>query len=183
MAMDRLRQSYERYVMRRGDGCWGWSGSKLPHGYGRVSGPRGTTLLAHRASYVLFVGEIPPGMCVCHKCDNPECSNPEHLFLGTVGENIRDCIRKGRFVHMAYRGESHGRSVLTYNDVLALREAYGKEGFSAKEWASRLGVTAQAIRLAARGVTWKSKEGVFRTPVVYPSDRKRTHWSREETGA
>jgi hypothetical protein len=81
------------------DDCWGWSGTKDQHGYGKLSnriGRKGSPERAHRVSYEYAFGKIPDGLCVCHKCDNPECTNPAHLFLGTQKENMQDCARKGR---------------------------------------------------------------------------------------
>lgn len=94
---------FERFVERDpNSGCWLWTG-KLDHrGYGQFwLGPRKTSEHAHRASWKLHVGPIPPGhgyhgTCVCHWCDTPACVNPAHLFLGTVTDNNRDTLIKGR---------------------------------------------------------------------------------------
>jgi hypothetical protein len=71
-------------------GCWEWTGY-LKKGYGWTGAG-----LAHRKAYALAFGAIPAGMLVCHRCDNPRCCNPAHLWLGTNGDNIRDMARKGR---------------------------------------------------------------------------------------
>lgn len=77
-------------------GCWVWKNNKDRDSYGRVRiGGRKTTG-AHRLSYITFVGQIPNGMRVLHKCDNPSCVNPEHLFLGTHSDNMRDMYNKRR---------------------------------------------------------------------------------------
>jgi hypothetical protein len=81
-------------------GCWLWLGSTNNKGYG-YSGIRGLPALAHRATFQVFVGAIPPGMNVCHKCDTPTCVNPDHLFLGTQRDNVHDCRNKKRM-----RGQS-----------------------------------------------------------------------------
>lgn len=82
--------------------CWEWIASKRPSGYGQMTTDdnRLTTekrpITASRISFVLFVGPIPPGMLVCHSCDNPGCVRPQHLFLGTNWDNAQDRIKKGR---------------------------------------------------------------------------------------
>ena len=81
------------------DDCWGWTGAKDGRGYGVISGrerPNGSPEKAHRVSYELEFGAIQPGMVVRHKCDNPECTNPKHLEVGTQKQNMHDCSIRGR---------------------------------------------------------------------------------------
>jgi hypothetical protein len=75
--------------------------------------------LAHRVAWINHYGDIPDGLCVCHKCDTPACVNPSHLFLGTQGENINDSASKGRL--FVPRGETNGSAKLTEKDVLSIR--------------------------------------------------------------
>jgi hypothetical protein len=85
--------------VRKSEGCWEWVGSKIPKGYGNIgiSYRPPKSALAHRVSWEIHFGPIPGGMFVCHHCDNPGCVRPDHLFLGTNLDNIRDSESKGRF--------------------------------------------------------------------------------------
>lgn len=78
------------------DGCWEWTGARLPTGYGHVRW-QGKDALTHRLIWALCFGEIPGRLWVLHKCDNPPCCNPDHLFLGTPKNNTHDAISKGRW--------------------------------------------------------------------------------------
>lgn len=118
--MERKRKPLaERFwpKVEKTDGCWLWRGGKLKGGYGMLGG-----LLAHRIAFSLSTGDIPPGMHVLHRCDNPPCVNPAHLFLGTHRDNMADKERKGRANHVALKREQHGMSKLTSAEVASLRE-------------------------------------------------------------
>ncbi len=115
------------------DGCWEWQGKINNSGYGCFSDVidgKKTEIRAHRKSYEIFKGEIPESLCVCHKCDNPSCCNPEHLWIGTPKENTQDCIKKGRFLNAKKRADLSGK--LTEGQVIEMRNLY-REGYSQRE--------------------------------------------------
>src|SRR5690606_21185999 len=80
-------------------GCWIWLGEMASGGYGRIYVDRGRREAAHRVFYREMVGEIPDGMCVCHKCDTRCCVNPSHLFIGSLRDNAIDMSKKGRSMY------------------------------------------------------------------------------------
>jgi hypothetical protein len=80
------------------DGCWEWNAGRVPAGYGTVK-IGGKNRMTHRVAYEVLVGRIPPGMEVCHECDNPPCINPDHLWIGTHADNMRDMRLKRAHAH------------------------------------------------------------------------------------
>lgn len=138
-------------------GCWEWAGGRNQSGYGRLCvGSRrdGTrqTMQAHRYSYSIFVGPIPPGLWVLHKCDNPPCINPDHLFLGDRMDNTRDRDAKGR--QPILRGVANGNAKLNDDAVAAMR-SLRREGASFATIARRFGVAKKTCMEAIKGHRWR----------------------------
>lgn len=103
-----VRAADERFWPRitKSDGCWIWPGAKNADGYGDVA-ILGTKRKAHRLAWEVTKGPIPEGLFVCHKCDNPPCVNPDHLFVGTNSDNMRDMSSKGRGVQIGHSNKTH----------------------------------------------------------------------------
>jgi len=104
--------------VRRGSGCWEWTGYKNKKGYG-VLNLRGHREIAHRVSFRMHRGNIPNGLFVLHRCDNPGCVNPRHLWLGTLSDNNRDMTLKGRHSHRGLVAGRHAK--ITADDVREIR--------------------------------------------------------------
>jgi hypothetical protein len=131
-------------------GCWMWRGLVRPDGYGAMRF-EGREQGAHRVAWRLFRGEIGTGLVVCHRCDVRACVNPEHLFLGTAAENVRDMTAKGR----SPRGEKHGSAKLTAEQVSRIKTMLAEDRMYMSEIAREFGVAQTTIRAIKRGKTWK----------------------------
>ena len=130
--------------------CWEWQGYKLPKGYGEVSF-KGKLFRAHRLAYEFGIGPIPEGKLVLHKCDNPSCCNPKHLYLGTYLDNARDCIQRGRRREPDRRGSKNGRARFTEEQIPDIRN----DSRSRKVIADDYGVTLATISDIKASRTWR----------------------------
>lgn len=109
--------------------CWEWQGARTL-GYGRFTLQGGaSSSLAHRISWQLENGRIPDGLDVLHKCDNPPCVRPDHLFLGTHQDNMDDMALKGRRKSNPPIGSEHWKAILTEKDVIEIRNRYEYRGY------------------------------------------------------
>lgn len=138
------------------DSCWLWKGA-IAHNYG-IFGKRHW---AHRFSYELAFGPIPAGHSVCHKCDNPPCVNPYHLFTGTRADNLKDMREKRRVgKNNRLRGELSGNARLTWSNVQEIRRRYPEwPAVPESKWDQKLGaefgVSFQTIRDVVQRKTWR----------------------------
>lgn len=136
------------------DDCWPWLACADDRGRGRfgigsTANKARKMLFASRVSYELSFGSIEPGLVVCHRCDNPRCVNPRHLFLGTQSDNIKDMFAKGR--QRDQRGSSHHAAKLTEADVLAIRDA---AGITHRELGLRYGIVRAHVSGIRSGRAW-----------------------------
>lgn len=151
-----LKSGFEKHVIRK-KGCWDWDGSFYSvMGYGRFNFNK-KMISAHRASWIIHYGDIPNGLCVCHKCDNPRCSNPEHLFLGTTQENNEDMMNKDRNPILNKKGEENFCSKLTNENVVEIKKLLNTE-FTQRRIAKKFNVERSTISNIKRKVSWKHLE-------------------------
>lgn len=163
------------------DACWLWTAAKRKTGYGLFYIRRAHG--SHRIAWAMDKGPIPDGLCVCHRCDNPPCCNPAHLFLGTYADNNHDKEIKGRGNHASgnkngartkperlsrgdahysrthperlSRGESHSRAKLTTAQVLEIRDLYAAGGITYCKLAALFGVSYANIGDIIHRRVWK----------------------------
>lgn len=136
-------------------GCWEWTGTKNESGYGTFKSKNFTTRLAHRIAYELANGAgSAAGLFICHRCDNPPCVNPSHLFPGTPKDNVADMYAKGRQQDFSGRkGENQNQAKLTDTGVLAIRAGYAA-GQEIGLLADRHQVSPATIRSVVKRRTW-----------------------------
>lgn len=147
------------------NGCWEWTGARSARGYGTLEiknpdWPESSVLL-HRIAYQVCVEFIPDGLCVLHRCDNPPCIRPDHLFLGTNGDNIADKVQKGRQAagqsvrrnHAHLKGEVIVTARMTAELVMLIRRR-ARNGESYAAIARDIGFSATQVSAAARGKSW-----------------------------
>lgn len=162
------QSTHERFwskVDKSGE-CWLWTGTVNGKGYGSLYF-NGKVEGTHRVSFALTNGPIPPGLIVCHRCDNPPCVRPEHLFLGTYSENALDCSAKGRAngAARAHYGEDHGRAKVTWDVVREIRRRHprppgrgkNKGGVLLSDTAREFGLSSGQLSAIVAKRSWREE--------------------------
>lgn len=141
----------DRAMPEPNSGCWLWERGIQSPGYGCWPIGKGRHKKAHRVAYEIANGTIPRGMVVCHRCDNPYCVNPDHLFLGSQSDNMKDMWAKGRGKPLVVRrGDDHPQKKLSSDSVTAIR----LDRRPIKEIAVAYGVSRQMIWRVRSGKNW-----------------------------
>lgn len=148
----------QKVIVNQESGCWEWVGASDGHGYGHFWF-RGSIQKAHRVSLALHGVEIPSGLWALHKCDNPPCVNPDHLFIGDRADNMKDMSKKGRQVFQVSpekvaKGVKHSMSKLKEEDVIDIINRV-KQGQSLTEVAKIFSVSKSLIWHIKEGRLWK----------------------------
>lgn len=153
-------EAFWRHV-QKGDGCWEWTGTRRPDGYGLFSaGPSGQ-IRAHRVAWELTNGPIPDRLNVCHQCDNPPCVRPDHLYLGDQKRNIGDAVVRGRkklgkehwWSKIDQNGANNKHAKLTERAVFEIRHRY-LSGESKHTIAADFGIHPNHVNRLVSGRRW-----------------------------
>lgn len=147
-----LRERFEeQYIPEPMSGCWLWTAWTDVQGYGRIRFGGGKRMGAHRASYLIHKGALDSNLCVLHRCDTPSCVNPDHLFLGTNNDNVRDRVKKDRSCRRL--GIENVSAKLKEAQVLEIKSA--PRYITHTHLAKRFGVSGEHISRIRNGEAWK----------------------------
>jgi len=142
---------WEKVRKTGSNSCWQWLAGKDHFGYGRIR-VENINRVASSLSWEMHKGKIPKGSCVLHSCDNPECTNPKHLFLGTRADNVSDMMSKKR--HRSLPGESNPNRKLTLKIVQKIRKEYSSRLFFQKDLAKKYEVSQAQISWITSNKGW-----------------------------
>jgi hypothetical protein len=134
-------------------GCWEWTGATNKGGYGILHTLAYDSQKAHRLAWELTHGPIPDGLLICHHCDNPPCCNPDHLFLGTHTDNMKDAFSKGRISRP--KGDSHHNAKMSSEEVALARQLHTEGKTTGAALARRFGMSKAAMCKLLRGETYR----------------------------
>lgn len=140
--LNAMKLRFDKYVVKNEKGCWGWLGVISHYNYALLQSA-GKKIVASRASWIIHKGPIPDGLFICHKCDNPPCTNPDHLFLGTQKDNMGDCLQKGR--HSGYTKGIISRNRKITNEIAKEIRTRLQNKESHRSIASRLKIALHII--------------------------------------
>ena len=146
-----IKNFWKKVDKKDNSSCWIWIGAHCNHGYGQMR-INNKMKMAHRISWIIHFGNIPEGLEVCHKCDNPECVNPSHLFLGTHQDNMDDRKSKGR--NKSLQGEMNGASKLKNSQILSIRKKYSTGEYSLRDLGREYHVGFEAIRRVVKHISF-----------------------------
>lgn len=161
-----IQRFHERAITDEA-GCWGWRGTFSEDR--PVLSIKGRNVRAARIAYAITYGPIPAGMCACHRCDNPGCIRPDHIFVDTIADNNADMVAKGRMAdlsHLHQRG-ADANHVRPLAEVTAVREVYATSGLTVAEVGRRFGIHPDVVSRYLRG-----RGGAYGLPAI-PIDRTR----------
>lgn len=147
--LEKLKMNYEKHVVRK-DGCWGWLGPVDKNGYGQLPCGYQKLIKAHRVSWRIYKGDIPEKHVICHSCDNPPCTNPDHLFIGTKKDNAQDMMKKGR----STRGERNYNAKLTEEDVKNIKFLLSL-GVTGTRISKDFKISESVIHGIKKGIYWR----------------------------
>ncbi len=150
LTQNQIARFNEKITRGTPDECWNWTASGLKTGYGRVR-INDRAFLSHRVAWALVYGD-PGDFHVLHRCDNPKCCNPAHLFLGTHQENMMDKHSKGRCPGCV--GEKNGRAIITREQAEEIRAAYIPRKVTLHALGAQYGLTFSAVHCIVKGKSW-----------------------------
>lgn len=157
--LERLKMHFEKNVIRQ-DGCWDWKGYIARNGYAEIARSKNFSIKhAHRISWMIHKGKIPEGLFICHKCDNPKCTNPDHLFIGTHQDNNKDRDEKGRTI----KGEKVASSILNDEQVREIKNLLSLD-HSTSEIAKKFAISTTTAKRINNGTLWKH--------IPWPTEKK-----------
>lgn len=152
--LNKLKELYNKHIIKK-DGCWDWKAYKDKLGYGFFTFNK-KLLSIHRASWIIHHGEIPKGLWILHHCDNPSCSNPDHLYIGNAKDNRKDCIYRNRA--NVPKGEKHPGAKLKTEDIIKIRKLLSEGNLLHREIAEKFNISKSIISSIKRNIAWRHIE-------------------------